>query len=896
MKWLDGARARVRLLFGRQDAESRLNRESHLHLELEAEHLMRAKGLTADEARRQARVAFGGGERHKEALRDGRGLARLGGLALDVKLAVRLLARYPWLTVVGCVAMAFGFAAGVAGFEARTQLVNPSLPLDEGSQIVGLRNWDTSRNRVASTTAADFVAWRDALTRVRDLSAVSLFRRNLITDDGGAETVAAAAMTASAFRVTRVAPLLGRTFVEADEAPGAPPVIVIGYDVWTRRFSSDPQVIGRMVRLGREQATVVGVMPKDFVFPAAHALWVPLRAAAGDTAGSGGLNLFVFGRLARDASRAQTQAELNVVGDRTARDLPETHAQLRPQLVPFSWLTFDPGGIQIALALGNTFLVMLLVLVSANVALLMFARAATRETEIAVRSALGAGRARIVLQLFVEALVLAGLAVAVGLVAARFALGSLLATLEADSGRPLPFWMGDTLTTTTVMYAGALTILSAVIIGVIPALHVTGPGLQARLRQSTARGGGLRFGGMWSAVIAMQVAITLMFPAATFFFHRVVVGGQTRDVGFAAHEFLSAVLESEGELAPGVPLDASEEAFRSRIRATYAEMERRVNAEPAAAGLTFADRLPGTSHPGWRIEIEGEAARGTAPLRIEVSSASVALNFFDVLGAPMIAGRPFTAADLASPFGVVIVNQSFVNDVLGGQTPVGRRMRRAPVDDTQPPGPWLQVVGVVRDLGMMGRDGSAGLYHPVSADAASPLRIAVRVRQTPASFAARLRTIASGVDPTLQLSELMPLDAVGASAWIESRYLSRSLTVLSAIALLLSLTAIYAVMAYTVSARTREIGLRVALGADRRRVIAVILRRPLAQLGVGIVIGGILVAVTFLALFGSMPTGTEAALIAAYCMLMMGVCLLACVVPTRRALRIEPARALTVDV
>jgi len=395
----------------------------------------------------------------------------------------------------------------------------------------------------------------------------------------------------------------------------------------------------------------------------------------------------------------------------------------------------------------------------------------------------------------------------------------------------------------------------------------------------------------------MQVAVSLMFPAWAFFFHRVVIGGTTRDVGFAANEFLSAVLELDRELAPGVPLDASEEAFRSRIRATYAEMERRVSAEPAVAGLTFADRLPGSSHPEWRIEIEGEAARGTTPLELQASSASVALNFFDVLGARMIAGRPFTAADLGSARGVVIVNQSFANNVIGGQNPIGRRIRRAAAHDTQAPGPWLEVVGVVPDLGMVGRDGRrAGLYHPVSADTASPLRIAIRLRESPAAFSARLWTVASGVDPTLRLSELMPLDAVGASGFIESRYLSRSLSAVSAMALLLSLTAIYAVMAYTVSTRTREIGLRITLGADRRRVIAVILRRPLAQLGGGIAVGGILVAVVFLMVFGSMPTATEAALIAVYCVLMMGVCLLACVVPTRRALRIEPARALTVDV
>jgi predicted permease len=899
MKWLDAARARLRLLFRRQGAESRMNREFDLHIEMEVEHLMRAKGLTPDEARRQARVAFGGVEMHKEVLRDGRGLAWIGGLALDVKLAARLLARYPWLTVVSCAAMAFGIAAGVGGFEFRTQLVNPSLPLDEGSQIVGLRNWDTARNRVASTTAADLDAWRDSLTRVRDISAVSVFRRNLIIDEGGSETVAVAAMTASGFRVTREPPFLGRTLVEADDEPGAPPVVVVGYEVWRRRFSSDPKVVGRIVRLGREQATVVGVMPEGFVFPSAQGLWVPLREAANDSAPGGGPDLFVFGRLARDASRAQAQAELTALGDRTARDLPATHAQRRPQLVPFAWLMFDPGGIQIGLALANTFLIMLLVLVSANVALLMFARAATRETEIAVRSALGARRGRIVMQLFVEALVLAALAVVVGLVAARAGLGSLHAMFEADRGRSLPFWMGTTLTPTTVIYAGALTILSAVIIGVLPGLNVTGREHQARLRQSTARDGGVRFGGVWGAVIAVQVSVTLMFPAAAFFFHRIVINGQTQDVGFAAHEYLSARLELDRDLAPGVPLDTSEQAFRSRVRGTYAELARRVLAEPAVVGLTFVDPLPGTGHPGWRIEIEGDTARpgADAARPPEVSSASMALNFFDVLGAPVIAGRPFTAADLDSSAGVVIVNQSFVNDVFGGQNPIGRRIRRARVDDTQTPGPWLEIVGVVRDLGMVGRDGrSAGLYNPVSLDMASPLRVAIRLKGDSESFATRLRSVASGVDPSLQLNELMPLDAAGASGWLESQYLSRVLTVLSAIALLLSLTAIYAVMAYTVSTRTREIGLRVALGADRRRVIATILRRPVAQVGVGIVAGGILVAVTFLGLFNSMPTGTEAALITAYCVLMMGVCLLACAVPTRRALRVEPARALMVDV
>jgi predicted permease len=898
MRWLDAVIARLRLLVSRRDAESRMNQEFRLHIDLETEKLMRETRLVPGEARRRAIAGFGGVEKHKEELRDSRGLAWLGGFALDLKLAARLLVKYPGLTFVGTAAMAFGIAAGVGAFEIRKQLVAPSLPLDEGSRIVGLRNWDEAGIRPVLPTAYEFIGWREELTLVEDLSAASVFHRNLLTDDGRSEAVAVAAMTESAFRMARMPALLGRTLVETDERPGSPPVIVMGHEIWRERFAGDPDVLGRTVRLGNEETTVVGVMPEGFAFPAAHAAWVPLRIDNVVSASREGPTLLVFGRLAKDASTERAQAELHAIGLRMAAGSPERRERLRPQIVPYTRLFFDPENVRIGVNLGNAFVVMLLVLVSANVALLMFARAASRESEIALRSALGAGRARIVTQLFVEALVLAGLAVGVGLAAARVGLRGFLALREAYSGQPLPFWVGDSLTPATIIYAAGLTLLSAAIIGVLPALKITGRGQQERLRQSTAGGGGFRFGGLWTAVIASQIAVTLMFPAAAFFFHRWVVDGQTRDVGFPAHQYLSTRLEFERERAPGVPLDATEQGFRSRVRRTYTELEQRLIAEREAAGVTFADPLPGTLHPRWRIDLDGEAAPGASVQGQDVRSASVALNFFDVLGAPVLSGRNFTAADLESSRGVVIVNQSFVNHVLGGQNPVGRRIRRRPFEGSPAPDPWLEIVGVVKDLGMLGGDGeggAAGLYQPVSPERASTLWLAIRVTGSPESFAARLRTVASEVEPTLQIHELMPLDAVGASGWLESQYMSRVLAVLSAIALLLSLTAIYSVMAFTVAKRTREIGIRVALGADRRRVIAAILRRPLAQVSLGIVLGAVLVAATFALLYQSAPTATEAVMIAAYSMLMMCVCLLACVVPTLRALRVEPADVLRVD-
>jgi predicted permease len=892
MPWLAAIRTRLQRLIARDAAESRMNQEFALHIELETEKLMREPGLAPEEARRRALAAFGGVEKHKEALRDGRGLAWLGGFSLDLKLAARMLARYPVLTLVGGAAMAFGIGAGVGAFEIRTQLIDPRLPLDEGDRVVGVRYWHASDNAPVLPTSHDVAVWREQLGLIEDLSAFTSFSRNVGTSDGGSEVEAVAAMSPSAFRVVRVPLLLGRALLDSDALPGAPPVVVISHDIWSRRLARDPGVVGRTVRLGREEATVVGVMPEGFVFPAAHHLWVPLREPAG-LAAADGPELLVFGRLAAGASREQAQAELSAIGARLAAASPRRHEFLRPQLVPFTWLMFDPGGLRLGVALGNIFVVMLLVLVSANVALLMFARAATRETEIAVRSALGADRARIVAQLFVEALLLSVLAVAVGLIAARFGLRSFLVMFEADSGRALPFWVSDSLTTTTVIYAGALTVVAASIIGVLPALNVTRRDLQDRLRQSSAGGGGYRFSGVWTAVIAGQVAATLMFPAAAFFFHRWVVAGQTRDVGFPSGQFLSARLELDRERTPGVPVDPTDEAFRSRMASTWAELERRLSADSQVTGLSFADRLPGTLHPRWRIDVDGEAPPLASPTGHRVSSASVAVNFFDVIGAPILAGRPFAAADLEPDPGVVIVNRSFVDRVLGGRNPIGRRIRRSPRASEEAPGPWLEIVGVVRDLGML--EESAGLYRPVPPERASVLRMAIGTKDEPQLLASRVRAVANEVEPALQLHELMPLDEAGASTWLESQYLSRLLTVLSAIALLLSLTAIYSVTAFTVSRRTREIGIRVALGADRRRVIAAILRRPLAQVGLGVFVGGILVGIVFVGLYETPPTAAQALLIATYAVAMVAVCLLACVVPARRALAVDPARALSVD-
>lgn len=868
-------------------AERELREELDAHLAMRRQEL-EDTGLDVAEADAAARRAMGGQLLARDRSRDVWLRPWLSGFVLDFRLAVRMLARYPALTIVGSVGIAFGLAAGVAGFEIRTQMIDPRLPLDDGHRIVGIRNWDIRNGRPGPSTAADFISWRDQLQTVEDLGAVVLAEHNL-TVNGAVEPIGVAEMTASGFRVARVPALLGRTLVENDALPGAPPVAVIGHSLWQRRFLADPGIVGRPVQLGIEHATIVGVMPAEFGFPVAHQVWIPFRAGqasglpqtldhaphgGGKPSGSpDGETLLVFGRLARAATINQARAEMTTIGLRMATDAPEARRSFQPQVVAYANLFLDPQDYQRGLALANVFLVLLVVLVSANVALLMFARAAARESEIAVRNALGATRSRIVAQLFVESVVLSALSAGIGVTAARFVLRSFWRMTEADGGGQLPFWLNDSLTPATIAYAVGLTMIGAVIIGVLPALEVTGRGMQSRLRQFTSGGGGYRFGGVWTAVIVSQVAATVMFPAAAFFFHRWVVEGQTRDVGFPASEYLSARLVLDPTNARG---------------ATIEELRTRLASEPGLTVVTFADHLPGTLHPGSRYEVEGDQAPPTYGHEARV--ASVDTNFFAAFGAPVLSGRGFTPIDLASGSQVAIVNASFANRVLGGRDAVGRRIRRATLDSERTPGPWIEIVGIVPDLGVLGSNG-IGLYRPLARDSAT-MHVAIRARTSPESFADRLRVLANDVDPTLRVYDVMPLDKVGADLWLESQYLSRLLAVLSGIALLLSLTAIYSVMAFTVVQRTREIGVRVAIGADRRSIIAAIVSRPLGQIGRGIGAGAALVVFVFVGLFESAPTPVEAGMIAAYAALMLGVCLLGCVVPTRRALRLEPSQVL----
>lgn len=869
-----------------------LRDEFRLHMELRAADLVRT-GMTPAEAERKARAEFGSSEDQVERARHARGLAWFDELRfswLDVKVGGRMLVRYPVLTIVGGVSMAFAIWVGAGTFEAIRQLVFPAIPLPDSDRIVVLQNWDASANEPERRSAHDFVAWRDALESVDDLSAYRTVTRNLMVTEGLAEPVFAAEMTAAGFRVLRVPPALGRVLVESDERAGAPVVAVIGHDLWQTRFQGDSSVIGRTVRITGVPATIVGVMPDGFAFPATQELWTPLRIDAVGSERRQGMAIQIFGRLAPGASLDQARAELVNLGQIAARDFARTHQHLRPQLMTFAQSVAPLGEDSIGLLTGNVFVVMLLVLVCANVGLLMFARAATRESEIVVRTALGASRKRIVMQLFAEALVLGSVAAVVGLAAAGYGMRwglELMRRELTDGGGNFPFWVDGKLSPLTVFYTAALTLLAAGIAGVIPGLKVT-RNLTDRLKQATAGGGGVQFTGVWTLVIVAQLATTMGFPIVTFFVRKDAVRIETQPLPFPVDEYLALRLEMER--LPSEPgADTSLTTFRARYRTAAEELEQRLLADPDVLGVAFAEHLPRQYHPNHQIEIDDGAVAPHDERGHLVASADVDQKYLQVLGTSMVLGRWFHGGETKETARVAVVNKAFVDRIFGGRNPVGRRLRYTSSASGQ--GPWYEIIGVAPDMGTNSGWGPAGVYHPLSRELLYPLNVTVHVRGNPVAFTPRLRAIATDVDATLRLAEVMPLrDVVNGEVAFHAFWVKMT-TIVSILVLVLSLVTIYAVMSFAVSRRTREIGVRVALGANPRRIVGAVFAQPLRQLGLGLLAGTVLVAL-LLGMTEKVPSAGQFLMLGGYTALMTVACLIACIVPTRRALSVQPTEAL----
>lgn len=819
---------------------------------------------------------------------------------LDMKLGMRMLVRYPGLTIISVFSMAIAIAlgAGVFGMHA---LLSPRIPLPDGDRLVSIENWDAAADYEERQLIHDFVTWRDEVRTLTDVGAFREIRRNLITEDGAVEAVTLAEMSAAGFRAARVPALKGRTLDNRDERADAPPVLVIGEAVWRGRFNADPAILGRVVRVGSIPHTVVGVMPGSFAFPINHRLWVPLKIDPSRYKRREGPALYVFAKIAPGATVASAKAELALAGQRAAELFPETNARLRPRLMPYSVVFVDVDGLA-ELPLMQAAVTLLLLVIAVNVAILIYARTATRAAEIAVRTALGASRRRIVAQLFVEACVLAAVATAIALLVLKFAFVQMESVFVSALPEGLPFWLDFRVSATIMSIAAGLALVAAMIAGVIPALKVTGRRAQASLQSLASRGAGLRLGKAWTALVIAQVALTVaLLPAATVVAYA-SLKHTAPNPGYAAEKFAMASLGMDWE-RPSLPDGTYGPEYEKRFRELASDLANRLSDEPGVTAVTMLWAVPGRE-PTIHIEFDTTDSPGGDHT---VRFTRVETNHFDVFGARLLAGRTFTPGDAAA----VVVNQRFVDDVAAGQSVLGRRIRYQPrsggpgavavgQDGVELPGSY-EIVGVVENVPAPAFGGGmpdARVYLPLVPDMAyRTLAVGVGDDQA-AALAGRVRALAGAIDPALRVNRVAPMIDIFRGDKTEEHFGAVLMAGITAATLLLACGGVYALMSVTITRRRREIGIRAALGGEPKRILAAILGRAGLQLGAGAAIGAI-PALMFLPggdVLSQPPQPWETALLlAGAAIVLIVVGLIAVYGPARRGLRIQPTEALRGD-
>jgi predicted permease len=804
------------------------------------------------------------------------------GWRMDLVLAARMLVRHPALSAIGV----FGIAVAIAIVATMVTIVgqqfNPSdLPLPQGDRIIALQNWDAAKYQLEPLGPQDVVTWREQLSNLRDIGAFRTVTKNLIAPPAASEPVDVAEMSATGFAVAATPPLMGRVIGADDERPGAAPVVVIGHAEWRARFGDDPNVINTTVQLGDTHYTIVGVMPEGFAFPLNHTYWIPLRLDAFGRANVGP-TLFAFGRLADGATLQSANVELTAVGQRMRAGSANTRQGVGPRAVLYAqqFSALEQPANRLGLQLAVFFVTMLLVVISINISVLVYARTAARHAEIAVRTALGASRGRIVAQLFGEGLVLAGLGALAGLALAAVALVQLREGLS--EGEALPFWYHFNLSADTMAVMVALTVAAAAVIGALPAWKVTGPRIQNRLQALTAGGGGgMHLGRVWTALILMQVAFAVaLLPMVVVRTSELALGAMA-GYGFAANEFVAAQLSME---------QATAGTFARRFR----EMEERVAGTGAVRATTFSSFAPGFEPPAL-------VQSDIGPTDANVDVNRVAVNFFDTYGVSLMTGRSFTSDDARPEARAVVVNRSFADVVSNHGAVLGSRIRLASGAEGAPAlsgltTDWYEIVGVVEDFpALTFGDGEPEpkVYRAITPEATQTLTMSLRLHAADRQpWETRLRHIAAALDPTLQVTNVTPMDDL---IWEQQRsmgLLAGVLVTMTLSVLLLSAAGIYAMMAFSVTQRRREIGIRLALGAGARGILWTMFSRAAAQLLGGAALGTAVALLLNRAADGELMKDYEAPAIGAVVLLVTIVGLLAAFGPARRGLRIEPTEAL----
>ena len=601
---------------------------------------------------------------------------------MDLKLGLRMLVKYPGLTIAGGLAIAIAIGLGAGWYDVSRDFFRPTIPLPEGDRIVEIEMRNPRIIGDERRLLHDFMIWRQELKSVEELGAYRTLERLLSVGRANPEPVTVAEISASAFQLVRVPPILGRPLIEADEAPGAPGVVVLGYHVWQQRFGGRADVIGQNVQLGRATSTVVGVMPEGFAFPINHRMSVPLSLRPSGYAPLEGAPVRIFGRIATGATQKHANEEVTAITDRVRASSPHTHEHLRPRVLAYGGEAPGDRASIIELVVRHGPILLVLFVACMNVATLIYARTATREWEIALRCGLGANRMRIITQLFIEALVLAGVSAAIGVAAAHRAVTWGVTAYCSSLSGGAPFWIEPGLKPATIVYAIVLAITGAAILACCPRLKP--PASTSRRNCVTlAAGSSLRFGGVWTTAMIAQVAVTVIcIPPAMGIGEEAWRDRRIR-AQFPGHEDLAVRIGLDQDMAAGES-DAEFACEGITPTPSWNGDSRRKPASPRSRSpnsfqACMAKYVGGNSTP--RQDLNRFRYPISGPRRSRRRSSP----HFD---RPIVAGRGFTEGGSVAGARNVIVNEAFARRFMNGASPVGHRVQSRSRTRRRPRSGW----------------------------------------------------------------------------------------------------------------------------------------------------------------------------------------------------------------
>ena len=805
----------------------------------------------------------------------------MGTFAQDIRYAVRMLAKRPGFAAIIVLTLALGIGANTAVFTVVNGIVLSPLPFEDPDRLVRINAVEERAHwRVSSVSYRDFDDWRQQNNSFEAMAACSAGRFTVPMGDV-LEVIPGTFTTADLFPVLGVTATLGRLLQPEDDVAGAEPVVVLSNGFWRRRFDGDAGVIGKHLALDGATHTVVGVLPAGFRFKVGRwnaDVWVPRSHEHDDKHAMHYLK--VFARLKKDVSIERVQAEMDAIAHRLALAYPATNNEKRGVVV--GSLHADIVGSTrpvLFLVLGAVALVLLIATV--NVANLLLVRGADREKELATRSVLGAGRMRLVRQLLTESLVLGLSGGVVGVFLAVWGVEALVALLPSDFPR-----LGEVALGGRVLgFALAITLLTSFIFGAVPALQVTGRARRASLADWARIRVGRARHRLQGVLLVSQVALalTLLSGAGLLLrsFHRLT----NVDPGFDADNMLTFEMSAQDwdcDTAQRIDL--------------YRQVIGRVRRLPGVEAVGACTTLPWTAAQRARPFMIPDAPEAASDERLYASIASVSTDYFTVMGIPLLKGRSFTESDARSAHGVVIVNERLIRRYWPGGDPIGRMLTFPAARPGHEPD-TLEIVGVVADVRSerISTPAKPRLYIPYQKDQRVPLmNFAVRTVGDPLALADAIRTEVGAVTREEAIRNVRTMEQCFAEDVSSLRCPTLLLGVFAVVAVLLASVGIYGVLSYAVSQRTHEVGVRMALGAQRSDVLRLVARRGLALTGIGVLIGlaASLAATRTLSSLLYETRATDPVTLASVSLLLVMVALLACYLPARRATKVDPMVAL----